>query len=164
VVAQVVLGLVHDVHVEVLVDQVRNLALRGGERLREVIDVLRRERHAEDDLHAGDLAQAAERLDLAAPAALDAADLVVHGLVAVGADRDDDLLRRHLPYLTRALDDLVREVAVGREVQEEEILAAGGERLADVDEVLAEPDLAPGEIDPQEARRAREELPDLLEP
>jgi hypothetical protein len=48
--------------------------------------------------------------------------------------------------------DLVGQIPVGREVEQEQVLARGRERLADVDEVLPEPDLAAGEIDPRKAR------------
>ena len=137
-VAEVVRRLVHDVDVEVFVAEVGDLPLRGRERLREVVDVGARERHPEHRLHPADLAQPAEGLDLPPPAALDAADLVVHRLVAVGADRDDELLGAHAHDLARGADDLVGQVAVGREVEEDEVLAVGDDRLADLDEVLAE--------------------------
>ena len=115
-------------------------------------------------MHAGDLAQAAEGLDLAAPAARDAADLVVHRLVAVGGDRDYELRAAHAADLLRAGDDLVGEVAVGGEVEEDEVPAARQQGLADVDEVLAQPGLAAREVHPEEARRLPEEGADLVEP
>src|SRR5207245_11483906 len=122
-----------------------------------------RESNPDHRLHPWDLAQAAEGPDLPPPAALDAADLVVHRLVAVGADRDDELLGAHAHDLARGADDLVGQVAVGREVEEDEVLAVGDDRLADLDEVLAERDLAAREVDPQEAWRALEEAADLIQ-
>src|SRR5262249_1482311 len=105
-------------------------------------------------------------LQLPPPAALDAADLVVRLLVAVGRDRDDDLLR--LPPGTRRdrarrRDDLVRQVPVRREVEEEELRAPADHRVADVDEVLPERHLAAREVGPEEATRAVEEAADLVE-
>ncbi len=136
---------------------------KGG---RVVIHVAGRERHAEDHVDAGQGAERLEGLELPPPAALDAADAVVGGLVAVGRDGDDELLGA--PAGARGDrfgggDHLVGQVAVGREVEEEEVGAAVDHRVADVDEVLAQRDLAAREIDPQEAARAREEAADLVE-
>src|SRR5207247_10234660 len=60
--------------------------------------------------------------------------------------------------------DLVGQGAVGREGEEEEVGAAVDHRVADVDEVPAQRDLAAREVDPQEAARAPEEALDLLQP
>src|SRR5439155_579518 len=127
-VAEVVRRLVHEVDVELVVAEVGNFSAGSRKGGRVVVHVVGGERHAEDHVDAGQGTQRPEGLELAPPAALDAADAVVGGRVAVGRDGDDELLRT--PALARAGgfgggDHLVGQVAVGGEVGEEEVGAAG---------------------------------------
>ena len=153
----------HDVHVEVPVAQPGQLGLRGGERPGELLEVERREGHAERGVDARDAPQLPEGLDLPAPAALDPADVVVDRLVAVGAHRDEQPGRPQRRDAADRRDDPVGEVAVRREVEHQEIRRLRDDRRDDLDDVGPQEDLAAGEVDPGEAAVLPEKRLDLLE-
>ena len=100
-IVQVVLGLVHDVDMKIAILEVWNLTLGRLERDREVIHVILRQSHPQHDRDARNLPQLPKGLELAPIASLDPANVVVHRLVPIRADRDHQLLGAHAGDLSR---------------------------------------------------------------
>jgi len=150
-----------NIHMEVVVRKGRVFLFNCLKSLFKLTDIKGRDGHAQDGLHPGNFAQAFEGLDLPPPAAGDAADLIVYRLIAVQTDRQDKFFRLPLDDFTDSGNDDLGQIAVGREMQEQEIRAGGKDDLDDFQKILAQKNFSTGQIDPGKIRGLFEQEFDL---
>src|SRR6185503_3380845 len=101
--------------------------------------------------------------DLAAPPPIYAANIVIHRLITVGTDRDDQFRRTHLHDLLDASDDLISHITVGGEMDHHQVAAVTDRRFNNVRKILPQPYLAAGKVNPVEFVGFSEELSDLID-
>ncbi len=115
-----------------------------------MINVHLRQSHSQNHFDPWNLTEAPKGLHLTLPPAINPTNFVVGGLVTVRGNRDDQFLRTSLHDLARVFDDLVREVAIGRIVEQQEIRALVDHSVRDLDKILAQRDLPARKIHPEE--------------
>src|SRR5262245_47265946 len=98
--------------------QARAFPRTGLERLRELAEVICRERHSKNSGNPGDSPQRLERFDLTLESSLDSADLIVGRFVAVQADGDDGHERAASGDPLDACHNAVGQKSVGWKMQQ----------------------------------------------
>ena len=135
---------------------------QASERVLESAGIAGRKRHAEHRAHAANGPEGAKCLDLTPEAAFDAAQFVVQRFITVHAHGDDDLRVALSCNTRRRPGDRVGEKAVGRKVQDDEPLPGSDDAFENLADVLAQEDLAAGQVEPRDLAIAIDEVEDFL--